>query len=739
MFNRAARDHPPARPLPPRAGGTRRRARHAGRSAGLAAPPPTRAWCARCARSRRRSGPWSRCCASTPSPAPRVWPDASGRSAAARARRRDRHRADRRPARQGALRRAPGRGPGTACWPACRPAPSSCPSAAARRATSPACSTPRRADGGGGHGARHPAARPAVRAGPAHRRGRWARARDQRAPSRPCASATTCSAKARAARPTRSAITPPMRRRSRHRAGPGGGGPKTRRHSIKLSALFRATRWRRERVFAELLPRVWTLVDAAARADLNLTIDAEESDRLELSLDVFEALARASRKSHPKWRGFGLAIQAYQTRSLAVVEECGAHRAHAGLRFMVRLVKGAYWDGEVKRAQELGPAGYPVFTHKHHTDIAYLACARCSRAAGPDLSAVRHPQRRHHRRHPADGAGRRGGFEMQRLHGMGEGALPRADGSGRRAGAHLRAGGRAPRPARLPGAPAARERRQLPPSCTSSPIRRWTSTLLASPLVPATAPASRCRAISTARGPKTRAAPISPCWRSACRCRPRWRRRASSRCARPRRPTSRPDAAPARRLPALERRASGRTRRHAAPRRRRAGARCPSSAAAAVRRRQDAGRLRGRGARGGRLPALLRRPRPSSVRGTVPAGPTGEHNELRLRPRRLRLHQPVELPLAIFAGQVAAALVAGNTVAAKARRADAGGGAAHGALLHEAGCPTMRCICCTARARPGRRAGGGDPRTAGVSSPARPRWRATSTGRWSPRTAPSCR
>jgi RHH-type proline utilization regulon transcriptional repressor/proline dehydrogenase/delta 1-pyrroline-5-carboxylate dehydrogenase len=195
--------------------------------------------------------------------------------------------------------------------------------------------------------------------------------------------------------------------------------------SIKLSALFsRYEDAQRERVFAELVPRVWTLVDAAARADMNLTIDAEESDRLELSLDVFELLAQRIAAEHPRWRGFGLAVQAYQTRALAVVDEVARiARAH-GLRFMVRLVKGAYWDGEIKRAQELGLAGYPVFTHKQHTDISYLACAQ----ALIGHADVLYPQFASHNAatvaaiaQMAQAAGAK--FEFQRLHGMGEGVF----------------------------------------------------------------------------------------------------------------------------------------------------------------------------------------------------------------------------------------------------------------------------------------------------------------------------
>ena len=193
--------------------------------------------------------------------------------------------------------------------------------------------------------------------------------------------------------------------------------------SIKLSALFsRYEDAQRERVFAELLPRVWQLIEPAARANINLTIDAEESDRLELSLDVFEALAARIAEQHPQWRGFGLAVQSYQTRALQVVEEVARiARAHH-LRFMVRLVKGAYWDGEIKRAQELGLAGYPVFTHKHHTDISYLACAHALIAHAD----VIYPQFATHNAGTIAAIvgmakARGAAYEMQRLHGMGEG------------------------------------------------------------------------------------------------------------------------------------------------------------------------------------------------------------------------------------------------------------------------------------------------------------------------------
>ena len=147
--------------------------------------------------------------------------------------------------------------------------------------------------------------------------------------------------------------------------------------SIKLSALHpRYEDAQRSRVMAELVPRVWALVALAARANINLTIDAEEVNRLELSLEVFEALAAKVAEHYPAWQGLGLAMQAYQTRALDLVEHIIALARKYKLRLMCRLVKGAYWDSEIKRAQELGLPHYPVFTHKHHTDIAYLACAQ---------------------------------------------------------------------------------------------------------------------------------------------------------------------------------------------------------------------------------------------------------------------------------------------------------------------------------------------------------------------------
>jgi RHH-type transcriptional regulator, proline utilization regulon repressor / proline dehydrogenase / delta 1-pyrroline-5-carboxylate dehydrogenase len=193
--------------------------------------------------------------------------------------------------------------------------------------------------------------------------------------------------------------------------------------SIKLSALHpRYEPLQRERVLAQLVPRVWLLCEQAARANIGLTIDAEEADRLELSLDVFEALAQRVAREQPGWQGFGLALQAYQTRALELVEHVAAIARRHGLRLMCRLVKGAYWDAEIKRAQELGLAQYPVFTHKHHTDIAYLACARALLQASDCI----YPQFATHNAGTASAIQRMAAdlgasFEFQRLHGMGEG------------------------------------------------------------------------------------------------------------------------------------------------------------------------------------------------------------------------------------------------------------------------------------------------------------------------------
>jgi RHH-type proline utilization regulon transcriptional repressor/proline dehydrogenase/delta 1-pyrroline-5-carboxylate dehydrogenase len=193
--------------------------------------------------------------------------------------------------------------------------------------------------------------------------------------------------------------------------------------SIKLSALHpRYEDAQHARVMAELVPRVWQLCELAARANINLTIDAEEVDRLELSLAVLEALIAKVAQHTPQWGGLGLALQAYQTRALELIDHVTGLARRYQVRLMCRLVKGAYWDAEIKRAQEMGLPAYPVFTHKHHTDVSYLACAK----ALLDASEVIYPQFATHNAGTIAAilqlsakTGSR--FELQRLHGMGEG------------------------------------------------------------------------------------------------------------------------------------------------------------------------------------------------------------------------------------------------------------------------------------------------------------------------------
>ena len=189
--------------------------------------------------------------------------------------------------------------------------------------------------------------------------------------------------------------------------------------SVKLSALHpRYDEFQRARVMDELLPRVAELAAMAADARMGFNIDAEEAERLELNLDLFDALLRDERLSG--WEGLGLVVQAYGTRSPAVIDWVGDLAEAAGRRVMVRLVKGAYWDTEVKRAQVLGLERYPVFETKADTDRNYILCAEKLFANRDRL----YPQFATHNAHTVAAvlelAGGEGGYEFQRLHGMGE-------------------------------------------------------------------------------------------------------------------------------------------------------------------------------------------------------------------------------------------------------------------------------------------------------------------------------
>ncbi|MXY33554.1 MAG: bifunctional proline dehydrogenase/L-glutamate gamma-semialdehyde dehydrogenase PutA, partial [Boseongicola sp. SB0664_bin_43] len=189
--------------------------------------------------------------------------------------------------------------------------------------------------------------------------------------------------------------------------------------SVKLSALHpRYERSQAKTMLPEMAERLLPLALAAAKAGIGLNIDAEEADRLDLSLDVAESVL--ANPGLADWDGFGVVVQAYGRRAMPTIEWLYDLAARLERRIMVRLVKGAYWDAEIKRAQVLGLKDYPVFTRKAHTDISYLAAAR-------RLLAMRdrvYPQFATHNAHSVAAilhmaSGDRSSFEFQRLHGMG--------------------------------------------------------------------------------------------------------------------------------------------------------------------------------------------------------------------------------------------------------------------------------------------------------------------------------
>jgi RHH-type proline utilization regulon transcriptional repressor/proline dehydrogenase/delta 1-pyrroline-5-carboxylate dehydrogenase len=190
--------------------------------------------------------------------------------------------------------------------------------------------------------------------------------------------------------------------------------------SVKLSALsprYEATH--EDRVWSELYPRVKRLALIAAKYDINFTMDAEEVDRLALSLKLLDRLANESELGG--WTGLGLAVQAYQKRCPEVIRRVAELARTSGRRLMVRLVKGAYWDTEVKRAQQFGRTDYPVFTTKAATDLNYLVCARLMIEAAPHIYSQFATHNAHSLAAVYKMASERGvKIEFQRLHGMGE-------------------------------------------------------------------------------------------------------------------------------------------------------------------------------------------------------------------------------------------------------------------------------------------------------------------------------
>jgi RHH-type proline utilization regulon transcriptional repressor/proline dehydrogenase/delta 1-pyrroline-5-carboxylate dehydrogenase len=208
--------------------------------------------------------------------------------------------------------------------------------------------------------------------------------------------------------------------------------------SVKLSALHpKYTFLHAEQAVAELVPMIRTLAAHARDANIHFTIDAEEAERLELSMDIIEALAAEddlfTRPDGSQWTGFGLAIQAYQKRGVPMVDWVARVARKYDRKFFVRLVKGAYWDTEIKLSQVGGYCDFPVFTRKLATDVSYLACAERMLAADDAI----YPAFATHNAYTigaikALGEGKK--FEFQRLHGMGEDvydALAQAEGNAR--------------------------------------------------------------------------------------------------------------------------------------------------------------------------------------------------------------------------------------------------------------------------------------------------------------------
>lgn len=188
--------------------------------------------------------------------------------------------------------------------------------------------------------------------------------------------------------------------------------------SVKLSALHpRYELAKRERVMNELVPRLLSLAQQAKQYNIGMTVDAEEADRLDLSLDIIEAVF-----SHPSlegWEGFGLAVQSYQKRAPFIIDWLADLARRCKRRLMVRLIKGAYWDAEIKTSQVLGLEGYPVFTRKNSTDVSFIACAK-KIFSYPDCF---YPQFGTHNAYSVavilELAAGRTDFEFQCLHGMG--------------------------------------------------------------------------------------------------------------------------------------------------------------------------------------------------------------------------------------------------------------------------------------------------------------------------------
>jgi len=198
--------------------------------------------------------------------------------------------------------------------------------------------------------------------------------------------------------------------------------------SVKLSALHPRYEFaQRERVMRELVPRLKALAAHACDLDIGLTVDSEEAARLELSFDIIEAVFRDD--AFKGWEGFGLALQTYQKRAYPAVEWLAELARSKRRRLTLRLVKGAYWDSEIKLAQEGGHEGYTVFTRKASTDVSYIACARRVLDNADAFFAQFATHNAHTVSTVVEMAGARRDYEFQRLHGMGEALYEQAVGA----------------------------------------------------------------------------------------------------------------------------------------------------------------------------------------------------------------------------------------------------------------------------------------------------------------------
>ncbi len=198
--------------------------------------------------------------------------------------------------------------------------------------------------------------------------------------------------------------------------------------SVKLSALHPRYEFaQRERVLNELTPRLLSLAQQAKQANIGFTVDAEEAERLDLSLDIIEKVFTDASLSG--WEGFGLAIQSYQKRAFHVIDWLAQLARSQNRRIMIRLIKGAYWDSEIKRTQEMGLEGYPVFSRKMNTDVSFIACAKKI----IDMPDAFYPQFATHNASSLatilELIGTRQDFEFQCLHGMGQALYDQVVGS----------------------------------------------------------------------------------------------------------------------------------------------------------------------------------------------------------------------------------------------------------------------------------------------------------------------